>query len=259
MSVFPLVAALASVALVMPMGSASGAQLFTSEFYDSECFSVDSPIVDAALLCIQFDDTGQEAPRWGLQNNTEWVLDLFSEGAWAEPIEKALFPSVADLTAYFTRRWTDAQAVEGVAVQPGETVFMPAYLSYDGTVYLFPEGELRFNAAATTAMIATASALASADEVATDRSKLYKIVKRMKACATAGGAALLATEQTSDAYAVVLADLGAISACNKYLKGVATQAKVKPPASWRIVALEFSDNFFIEARNAAIKLLQFAR
>ncbi len=120
-------------------------------------------------------------------------------------------------------------------------------------------GELRFNEIATAGMIAVTSALASADKIATDRSKLYKIVKRMKACATAGAGALLATEQTDEAYAVVLANLTAYSACDNYFNGVAKQSKVKLSPTWRTVAVEFGDNFFIQARNAAVKLFQFAR
>lgn len=261
MSILSMVAAAAGLALIFPMGSAPGIHVHsqTADFRNADCYYVDTPTYEAAMMCLQVDDARQQSPRWALRNNTEWVLDLDSPGAWNDAIAVEDFPTLTDLRSYFTRLWINDQDGSALAVQPDETVFMPAYLSADRTVYPFPEGELRFNTEATAAMVAVTSALASADKVATDRSKLYRIVKRAKACATAGATALLATDQTSDAYSAVLANLAAYSACDKYLKGVAKQAKVKVPSSWRVVAQELGDNFFIQARTAVIKLIQFAR
>jgi hypothetical protein len=258
MSITSLVAAAAGFAVILASSGASGLEANTQTVNsgNAQCYFVDDPISKAAMMCLQLDNPGRE-PLWALRNNTDWVLDLDSPGAWHEPMQAKRFPTVTDVTSYLTRSWINDQQYAVLAVQPGETVFMPASVSEDGSRFLLPEGELRFNAEATTAMIAVASAVASADRVATNRSKLYKIVKRAKACATAGSAALLDTDQTSDAYAVVLADLAAYEACSKYFKGVAKQAKLKAPSSWRIVVHEFGDNFFIEARAAAIKLMQF--
>ncbi|SFR67963.1 hypothetical protein SAMN05428970_0311 [Agromyces sp. CF514] len=258
MSMLTMAAGAAGLALILPLGGAPVEQGITrTAFFDSECFSVDTPVAAAATLCLQEEDAGQSA-RWALTNNTEWVLDLYSPNAWTETIEVEDWPSLTDLKSYFTRLWTNDRDYSGLPVQPDETAYMPAPLSWDGTVYPFPEGELRYNAEATAAMITLASALTAADDVATKRSNLYRIVKRAKACASEGAAALLAIDQTADAYDDVLASLATYSACKKYFKGVAKQAQVKIPASsWRVVAQEFGDNFFIQARNAVIKLLQF--
>ena len=260
MSTLSMVAAAAGLALIFPSGTAPGIQvdLHMAAFRNMDCFSVNTPFNEAAMMCLQVDDAREQSPRWALRNNTDWVLDLDSPAAWNETITVKTSPSRTDLTSYFTRLWINDQDGYALAVQPGETVFMPAYLSIDQAGYAKPEGELRFNGEATAAMVAVTSAIASADKVATDRSKLYRIVKRAKACATAGAQALLATDQTSEAYAVVLANLTAYSACDKYLRGVAKQAKGKVPSSWRVVARELGDNFFIQARTAVIKLLQFA-
>lgn len=258
MSMLTMAAGAAGLALILPLGGAPVEQgIARTAFFDSECFSVDTPVAAAATLCLQEDDSGQD-PRWALTNNTEWVLDLYSPGAWNETIEVEDRPSLTDLTSYFTRLWMNDRYSAGLPVQPDETAYMPAPLNWDGTSYPFPEGELRYDAEATAAMITLGSALTAADDVATKRSNLYRIVKRAKACASEGAAALLAIDQTADAYDDVLASLATYSACKKYFKGVAKQAQVKIPASsWRVVAQEFGDDFFIQARNAVIKLLQF--
>ena len=254
-----LVAAAAMLAVTVPSGVAPAlrADLHAAAFRNSDCFVIDRPIYEAAVLCLQVDDENEQAPRWALQNTTDWVLDLDSPGAWNEQIEVETFPTPHDLTSFFTRAWINDRDGFALAVQPDEIVFMPAYLNVFETDYLIPSGELRFNAEATAAMVALTSAIAAADEVATQRSKLYKIVKRAKACATAGAAALLATDQSRDAYAVVLAELTAYSACDRYLRGVAKQAKTPVPRSWQNIPLEFGDNFFIQARTAVIRLFQF--
>lgn len=260
MSTLSMVAAAAALTLILPAGTAQGIQLdvTNTDFRNVECFYVDTPLDEAATMCLQLDSAHNQGPRWALRNDTDWVLDLVSPAAWNDTIAVKFLPSRTDLSSYFTRLWLDSQAGDALAVQPGEIVFMPASLSIDGSVYEFPEGTLSFNAEGTAAMVAMTSAIASADLVATDRAKLYRIVKRAKACASAGAEALLATDQTIEAYDAVLTNLTAYKACDKYLRGVAKQAKAKVPSSWRVVARDLGDNFFIQARTAVIKLIQFS-